>query len=285
MKQIYCPSNSIRRRFGWFPVLLGALLLCLLWAGAKTGEAGENLYKIVGPEQGQGGPQEVALSLQELESMGVVETSSAYFDRAMHYQNSRFWALPLAKMVDRYDPEGKSDALLLNCFDDYQGIVSVADIRRYGLALATRIELGANSKPPDWLRPLLILVPDGSAAPFQERFLTANIRELQFVRLEDYYAPLRRLAGASSQAREGFKIFTDNCLYCHSLKNRGGNKGGDLTQSFDFSQTADRKKFSSAFLSFHHKDNADKQNLEQFVSSQGLQKIMTFLVGLGQRGK
>jgi len=55
-----------------------------------------------------------------------------------------------------------------------------------------------------------------------------------------------------------------------------------LTQSFDFSQTADRKKFSSAFLSFHHKDNADKQNLEQFVSSQGLQKIMTFLVGLGQ---
>jgi len=276
---------SSRQRFGFFRVLLGALFLCLIGTGVEGGETDEKPYKVVGPGMGQGGHQEVLLSLKDLESMGAVETSSTYFDWAMHYQNSRFWALPLAKMVDRYDPEGKSNALLLNCFDDYQGIVSVADIRRYGLGLATRIELGAKSKRPDWLMPLLILVPDGSGAPFQERFLTANIRELQFVRLEDYYAPLRRLAGASLPSQEGFKIFTDNCLYCHSLKNRGGNKGGDLTQNFDFSQTADRKKFSSAFLSFHHKDNADKQNLEQFVSSQGLQKIIAFLAGLGRKEK
>ena len=90
--------------------------------------------------------------------------------------------------------------MLLNCFDDYQGILSLNDIRRYDLRLATKIKLAFGSFKPDWLNPLLILVPDGKHPPFQERFLTANIRELKFVRLKNYYAPLEKIARSPATA-------------------------------------------------------------------------------------
>ena len=97
-----------------------------------------------------------------------------------------------------------------------------------------KIMLAFGSSKPDWLRPLLILVPDGKLPPFQERFMTANIRELKFVRLNDYYAPLEKALGNSSMAQEGFEIFKNNCLFCHSLKGIGGNKGERLIEAYGF---------------------------------------------------
>ena len=119
------------------------------------------------------------IDLSAVQSMENQWMSSAYFDRAMGTKGARFQAVSFSQLVARN--EGEADAVLLNCFDDYQGIVSVADIRKYDLQLATRLELPAKFKKPDWLNPLIIIVPDGSAAPFQERFMTANIRELRLV--------------------------------------------------------------------------------------------------------
>jgi cytochrome c2 len=136
---------------------------------------------------------------------------------------------------------------------------------------------------PDWLNPLLILVPDGKHPPFQERFLTANIRELKFVRLNDYYAPLERIAGSSVEAREGLEVFKNNCLFCHSLKGRGGNKGVRLLEVYGFSNDGDRKKFLTDFKKFHHKDNADKQDIEQFVNQEKLERIIDYLKNFGDQ--
>jgi hypothetical protein len=215
--------------------------------------------------------------LESLDSLQVRGISSEYFDKAMHTQDSRFMAISFSRLLQEFKLKRGEDAVLLNCFDDYQGILSLNDIHRYDLRLATRIKLAALSSKPDWLNPLLVLVPDGKHPPFQERFLTANIRELKFVRLNDYYAPLKKNTESSSKSQEGLEVFKNNCLFCHSLKGVGGNKGVLLIEAYGFSNDAKRKKFLMDFKNFHHKDNADKQDVEQFVTDEKLQRIMDYL--------
>ena len=216
--------------------------------------------------------------LESLDSLQVRGISSEYFDKAMHTQDSRFMAISFSRLLQEFKLKRGEDAVLLNCFDDYQGILSLNDIHRYDLRLATRIKLSSWNSKPDWLNPLLVLVPDGKHPPFQERFLTANIRELKFVRLNDYYAPLKKNTGSSPKSQEGLEVFKNNCLFCHSLKGVGGNKGVLLIEAYGFSNDAGRKKFLMDFKNFHHKDNADKQDVEQFVTDEKLQRIMDYLL-------
>lgn len=253
-------------------MVVPALFLGLGLAMACADE--ELKYKINGKTPGTGKD----FSLSQLEALiGVEVIASSYFDRAMNYRDSRLHVISFSRLVDQYHPEPEADAALLNCFDDYQGIVSLEEVRRYNLQLATRIEIQPEFKRPDWLNPLSIIVPDGNEAPYLERFMTANIREIKFVRLEDYYAPLRDTIRDSSGLQGGRQVFKDNCLFCHSLKGVGGNKGIDLPAAYDFSQVSAREKFKADFFAFHHKDNADKQNVEQFVSKSQVEEIAGFL--------
>lgn len=203
--------------------------------------------------------------------------SSSYFDRAMGYQDSKLRLVSFSDLLGKFQPDPQADAALLNCFDDYQGIVSLEEIRQHDLQLATRIEIRPEFNKPDWLNPLTIIVPDSSQAPYLERFMTANIREIKFVRLDDYYFPLRSIVRRSPKLKEGFRAFKDNCLFCHSLAGIGGNKGIPLLETYDYSQPSSREQFKADFSSFHGKQNADKQNIEQFLSNNQLEKIAEFL--------
>ena len=214
---------------------------------------------------------------KKLESLGTSKIPSSYFDKAMKYRKTQFEAIPLLKIISQFKLANGEDAVLLNCFDDYQGFLTVSEILKYDLYLATRIKLEANSFKPTWLNPLLVLVPDGKIPPFEERFLAANIRELKFVRSIDYYAPLKNIAKTSKEAEEGFEVYKNNCLFCHGLEGRGGNKGTRLLSQYSFVKKEDQKKFLSDFKSFHDKDNADKQDVKQFVAGQQLENVIDFL--------
>ena len=146
---------------------------------------------------------------------------SAYFDRGMHTQGSQFRAVALADLIRKFNPEDRWDAVLLDCHDDYQGIVSIDDILEYDLRLALDMKLASNVKRPAWLNPMVVIVPDPKEAPRQERFMTANIRELRFVHLSEYYGPLDKVALKSMHAHRGGEAFKNNCLFCHSLKGVG----------------------------------------------------------------
>lgn len=212
-----------------------------------------------------------------LKELDVRPMSSFYFDQAMGYRNSRFLTVAFSDLLDRYDPEGGSDAVLLECLDDYQGVLSVADIRAYDLRLATEIHLSLGANRPGWLNALLVIVPDGSRAPLQERFMTANIRSLRFVKLVEYYAPLDGVAGTDELAGSGLKVFEDNCLFCHSVNGVGGGKGGSLQDRFDFSSEPERGRFQKHFRQFHDKNNPDKQTVSEFISDGQLDALTRFL--------
>jgi len=215
---------------------------------------------------------------QVLEHLRSEWIPSAYFDRGMHYEGSQFRAVRLTELVRRFHPENWWDAVLLNCNDDYQGIISIDDILEYDIRLALEMKLAPNIKRPDWLNPMIVIVPDPKEAPHQERFMTANIRELRFVRLSDYYAPLDKMALLSMHADRGGKVFKDNCLFCHSLKGVGGNKGVNLLKAYNFAKEAGGgPQFKKDFTAFHNKDNVDKQDMEQFVDSDTLRRIVVFL--------
>ncbi len=274
MKQIFCPSAGVK-------LIISLTLSLIIAGGCALGEAGDGkTYKIIGP----GISSQESWTLEQLKSLGTETLPSAYFDKALGYAGSEFEAIPMAELVRRFDPDGQSDAVLLNCFDDYQGIISIADIKNYDLRLATKLNFHPEVKPPGWLNPLLVIVPDGSPAPFQERFLTANIRELKFTQLDAYYQPLNLAGQSSVHASEGLSSFKNNCLFCHSLRGIGGNKGIDLLNAYDFSKAGDRGRFEEDFMRFHQKDNPDKQNVQQFVSGKQLQAIGHFLSAVQQSG-
>ena len=209
--------------------------------------------------------------------------ASAYFDRGMHTEGSRFRVVSLAELIRRYQPEERWDAVLLECHDDYQGLLSLSDILQFDLRLALEMKLTQGVDRPAWLNPMVVIVPDGRGAPRKERFMTANIRQLTFVRLTDYYAPLDNLALKSMNAHLGGQAFKDNCLFCHSLKGIGGNKGTALLQAYDFSDQAEGLRFKRDLAAFHNKDNADKQDMEQFVTPPVLQTILVFLREVSRR--
>ena len=219
-------------------------------------------------------------TLAQIEALGTRRMSSSYFDRAMKYNGTEFEAISLLKLIDQFQLKNGEDAILLNCFDDYQGLLSLSDIHRYDLHLATKLKVSIGSSKPDWLNPLLVLVPDGKNPPFEERFLTANIRELQFVKLNDYYTPLKKVADISNEAGQGFEVYKNNCLFCHGLKGRGGNKGVRLLDAYSFTKNEDQKIFLGDFKSFHDKGNVDKQDVEQFVTGDQLKTVISFLLAL-----
>ena len=216
--------------------------------------------------------------LAKIEALGARKMSSSYFDRAMKYNGTEFEAISLLKLIDQFQLKNGEDAILLNCFDDYQGLLSFSDIHRYDLHLATKIKVSLSSSKPDWLNPLLVIVPDSKNPPFEERFLTANIKQLEFVRLKDYYMPLKKVADISIEASQGFKVYKNNCLFCHGLKGKGGNKGLRLLDEYSLSNNEGKKKFSRDFKNFHDKDNADKQDVKQFVTGDQLERVIDFLL-------
>lgn len=213
----------------------------------------------------------------DLESFEAQTIKSAYFDRAMGYKDSSLRVVSLSQIVERFRPEGNVDALLLDCRDDYQGIISLDEVRRYDLQLATVIGLRPEYKAPSWLNPLLIVVPDSGRAPYQERFAAANIRELRFVRLEDYYAPLEEISRTAPEREAGYRAFRDNCVFCHSLKGVGGNKGARLMSIYKFSQESEQRRFKTRFMTVHGKDGSSKQYISQFVTEEVLKEIARFL--------
>ncbi|MCF8721036.1 hypothetical protein [Nitrospina gracilis] len=215
----------------------------------------------------------------DLAAMGSRWMASAYFDRAMDYSGSRFRVVSMTRLIERFGDAG-TDAVLLDCFDDYQGLLPVADIREHDLHLALELDIDPKYSRPGWLAPMLVIVPDGQDAPKQERFMTANIRALRFVKLSDYYAPIARKLPQDENVQAGFSFFTDNCLFCHGLEGVGGNKGARLLDAFDYQKKSDRARFEAAFKAFHSPDNPDKQNMEQFVSGGALEKVSAFLAAL-----
>ena len=271
MKQMFCG-------------LLGLLLIFEFSACASKQEkvvdlGSERIYRITVSDR-FGRTSSEFWTRAKLEKLGVKTISSSYFDRAMKYDDAQFKVISLLKLISQFELKSGEDAIVLNCFDDYQGILPISDALKYDLQLATKIELGFGLSKPSWLNPLLVVVPDGKAPPFEERFLTANIRELKFVRSSDYYGPLKNIAKVSKEASQGFEVYKSNCLFCHSLKGRGGNKGVRLLQIYELTKVRDQKKLLKDFKSFHHKGNADKQDIEQFVTSNQLQRIMDFLLVL-----
>jgi mono/diheme cytochrome c family protein len=116
--------------------------------------------------------------------------------------------------------------------------------------------------------------------PLRERFLTANIKELRFVSLTNYYAPIETHNLTSDISKVGLKTFKDNCIFCHSINNVGGNKGGSLVDKYALILDREKQRFTEAFLKKHGIDNEEKQNTKQFLTNNSLDAVLKFLQGL-----
>ena len=202
---------------------------------------------------------------------------SFYFDRSMKYENSLFEVISLSSLLSKYNLNEDVNAILLLCADDYQGVISFDDIKRYDLQLAIRMNLSKEQTKPDWLQPLLIVVPNNVKPPLLERFLTANIKELRFVSLTNYYAPVEPQNLTSDISIFGLETFKDNCIFCHSINNVGGNKGGSLIDKYELTLDREKQRFTEAFLKKHGINNDEKQNIKQFLTNNSLDAVLKFL--------
>jgi len=203
--------------------------------------------------------------------------SSTYFDQGLKYESSRMKVVSLSELLKVYSPDENVDAILLNCADGYQGIISINDVKNYDLQLALIIELPQGTARPYWLQPLLIVVPNHAKPPFSERFFTANITELRFVRLVDYYSSLYSLDLRNAYAQFGLELFKDNCLFCHSINKVGGNKGTSLLSTFDLISDEGINNFKEKFFKMHGRDNNTTQNTGLFLTNDQFDALLEFL--------
>ena len=203
--------------------------------------------------------------------------SSTYFDQGLKYESSRMKVVSLSELLKVYSPDENVDAILLNCADGYQGIISINDVKNYDLQLALIIELPQGTARPYWLQPLLIVVPNHAKPPFSERFFTANITELRFVRLVDYYSSLYSLDLRNAYAQFGLELFKDNCLFCHSINKVGGNKGTSLLSTFDLISYEGINNFKEKFFKMHGRDNNTTQNTGLFLTNDQFDALLEFL--------
>ena len=203
--------------------------------------------------------------------------SSTYFDQGLKYESSRMKVVSLSDLLKVYSPDEFVDAILLNCADGYQGIISINDVKNYDLQLALIIELPQGTARPYWLQPLLIVVPNHAKPPFSERFFTANITELRFVRLVDYYSSLYSLDLRNAYAQFGLELFKDNCLFCHSINKVGGNKGTSLLSTFDLISDEGINNFKEKFFKMHGRDNNTTQNTGLFLTNDQFDALLEFL--------
>ena len=227
----------------------------------------------------QDGKERISITSRDLifDSLEKKWISSTYFDRGMKYEGSQLEVISFSDLFKKYSPDKNLDAILLNCADDYQGIISINDVKNYDLQLALKIKLPQGSDRPDWLQPLLIVVPNHAKPPFSERFFTANIIELHFVRLADYYAPLESLGLRNAYAQFGLELFKDNCLFCHSIQKVGGNKGTSLLSAFDLMSGDGKNRFKEKFFKMHGRGNITKQNTGQFLTNDQFDALLEFL--------
>ncbi len=218
-----------------------------------------------------------AFRLEELESKGKKVIASSYFDRGMGLKGTRLTVVPFNRMLELFPPPSDMDSILMDGEDDYQAIVSLKQGKQYDLYWATKIQVSKGEKKPDWMNPLAIVVPDSSSPPDVERYLPANIKNLRYVRWESYYKPITTiLKRYSKQGQVGFEVFGDDCLYCHSLKGIGGNKGGDLTKKFQLSSKSGQRGFIQAF-GIKHYNKGQYSSVQEFVLQKKAQKIAEFL--------
>jgi len=203
--------------------------------------------------------------------------SSTYFDQGLKYESSRMKVVSLSELLKVYSPDENVDAILLNCADGYQGIISINDVKNYDLQLALIIELPQGTARPYWLQPLLIVVPNHAKPPLSERFFTANITELRFVRLVDYYSSLYSLDLRNAYAQFGLELFRDNCLFCHSINKVGGNKGTSLLSTFDLISDEGINNFKEKFFKMHGRDNNTTQNTGLFLTNDQFDALLEFL--------
>ena len=203
--------------------------------------------------------------------------SSTYFDQGLKYESSRMKVVSLSELLKVYSPDENVDAILLNCADGYQGIISINDVKNYDLQLALIIELPQGTARPYWLQPLLIVVPNHAKPPLSERFFTANITELRFVRLVDYYSSLYSLDLRNAYAQFGLELFKDNCLFCHSINKVGGNKGTSLLSTFDLISDEGINNFKEKFFKMHGRDNNTTQNTGLFLTNDQFDALLEFL--------
>lgn len=218
-----------------------------------------------------------AFQLEELEANGKRIILSSYFDRGMGLKETRLTVVPFNRMLEIFPPSKGMDSILMDGEDDYQAIISLDQGKKFNLYWATKIQVSDSEKKPDWMNPLALVVPDSSNPPDVERFLPANIKNLRYVRWEDYYKPITTvLRKYSKQEKLGFEAFGDDCLYCHSLKGIGGNKGGDLTKKFQFSSESGQKGFVQAF-GIKHYTKGQFSSVKEFLHKKKAQKIAEFL--------
>ena len=268
---IKCASLNIKRLY-----LFSLLIVLLIFVSCNS----QTIKFVTVKSQKLTAPPAMFLNDSIFNSLNKKWIFSNYFDRSMKYENSLFEVISLASLLSKYNLNDDVNAILLLCADDYQGIISFDDIKRYDLQLALRINLSKEQTQPGWLQPLLIVVPNNVKPPLLERFLTANIKELRFVSLTNYYAPIEPQNLASDILTLGLKTFKDNCIFCHSINNVGGNKGGSLIDKYELILDREKQEFTRAFLKNHGIDNEEKQNIKQFLTNNSLDAVFKFLQGI-----
>lgn len=191
-----------------------------------------------------------------------------------------------------FPPLDSDDTLVLTARDGYAPTLSAAQLQQQQAMLVfaeagqadfsfTPLQQGKGMLSP---APFYLVWPGAGRGAAQLPW-PYQLVKIELIRFSDRYAKVVPASAASAQVQQGFALFKQNCLKCHSINLQGGELGPELNapknvteywQSHDlkaFIRNPESYRYQSKMPAFSHFSDAEIDAILAYLQQMKQQKI------------
>lgn len=192
-------------------------------------------------------------TLSELQQQLVVRQVS--LDDPSYNQRKSYRGFGFAELLQQagFPPLQADDTLVLTASDGYAPTLSALQLHQQQAVLVfaeadkadfefTPLQQGKGKVSP---APFYLVWPDAGTTAGQLAW-PYQLVKIELIRFRDRYPRIFPPADATAKVQQGFQLFTQHCLKCHSINLQGGELGPELNAPknvTEYWQRADLKAF------------------------------------------
>lgn len=261
--------------------LIQVLLCCWVWAVAA-----EPVLTTVHNGQSK------SWTLAQLQQQLPVQQVSLYDPSYNQQKNYRGFLFKELLQKAGFPALDSDDTLVLTASDGYAPTLTAAQLQQQQPMLVfaeadkadfsfTPLQQGKGMLSP---APFYLVWPGAGKAAEQYAW-PYQLVKIELIRFADRYAQVIPASTASAQVQQGFVLFKQNCLKCHSINLQGGVLGPELNapknvteywQAHDlkaFIRDPESYRYQSKMPAFRHFTDADIDALLAYLQQMKQQKI------------
>lgn len=230
-------------------------------------------------------------TLAQLQQQLPVQSVTLYDPSYQQHKSYRGFIFNELLQKTGFPPLDPDDTLVLTARDGYAPTMSAAQLQQAAVLVFAEagmpdfvfspLQQGKSSLSP---APFYLVWPQAGAQAAQYAW-PYQLVKIELIRFRDRYARVIPRSTASASAQQGFALFTQHCLKCHSINLQGGELGPELNAPkniTEYWQLNDLKAFirnpasyryQSKMPAFSHFSDAEIDAILAYLQQMKQQKI------------